>query len=375
MALRRQRWDIFCRVVDNFGDIGVCWRLARQLAHEYGLDIRLWVDDLESTQRLLPEVDTVLPVQKVDGIAIHHWQPEFSFDTVADVVIEAFACELPDIYLRAMAEARPIWLNLEYLSAESWVEEYHLQPSPHPRLPLNKTFFFPGFTERTGGLLREKGLFAARDAFVQRQQLADPGTHDSLQVSLFCYPFAPIRQLLSIMAQGPQPVHCRIPQTGILPAVCDFFGVPLLAVGQQISAGQLTVEIMPFLSQDAYDRLLWSSDLNFVRGEDSWIRAIWAAHPFIWQPYRQEEDTHLLKLQAFFDVYNHANEATDSEAAARNSLEQFHRDWVGGELQAAHWHQLLQQLPALQAHAGQRAEDLAQQPDLASKLVIFCENS
>lgn len=372
---KQQRWDIFCRVVDNFGDIGVCWRLARQLAHEYGLDIRLWVDDLESTQRLLPEVDTVLPVQKVDGIAIHHWKPEFSFDAVADVVIEAFACELPDIYLREMAEARPIWLNLEYLSAESWVEEYHLQPSPHPRLPLNKTFFFPGFTERTGGLLREKGLFAARDAFVQRQQLADPGTHDSLQVSLFCYPFAPIRQLLSIMAQGPQPVHCRIPQTGILPAVCDFFGVPLLAVGQQISTGQLTVEILPFLSQDAYDRLLWSCNLNFVRGEDSWIRAIWAARPFIWQPYRQEEDTHLLKLQAFFDVYNRVNEATDSEAAARTSLEQFHRAWVGGELQAAHWQQLLQQLPALQAHAGQRAEDLAKQPDLASKLVIFCENS
>lgn len=376
MALRRQRWDIFCRVVDNFGDIGVCWRLARQLAHEYGLDVRLWVDDLESTQRLLPEVDTVLPAQRIDGGAIHHWQPEFCFDAVADVVIEAFACELPDNYLQAMAETRPIWLNLEYLSAESWVEDYHLQPSPHPRLPLSKTFFFPGFTERTGGLLREQDLLAARDAFLQRHQLADNGTKaDVLQVSLFCYPFAPIRQLLSIMAQGPRPVHCRIPQTGILPAVCDFFGVPQLSVGQQISTGQLTVEILSFLSQDAYDRLLWSCDLNFVRGEDSWIRAIWAARPFIWQPYRQEEDTHLLKLQAFFDVYNRANEATDSEAAARTSLEQFHRAWVDGELQAAHWHQLLQQLPALQAHAGQRADVLARQPDLASKLVIFCENS
>ncbi len=367
---KQQRWDIFCRVVDNFGDIGVCWRLARQLAHEYGLDIRLWVDDLESTQRLLPEIDTVLPIQKVDGIAIHHWQPEFRFDTVADVVIEAFACELPDNYLQAMAETRPIWLNLEYLSAESWVEDYHLKPSPHPRLPLNKTFFFPGFTERTGGLLREKDLFARREAFVQRQQQADNGTHDELQVSLFCYPFAPIRQLLSIMAQGPRPVHCRIPQTGILPAVCDFFEVTQLTVGQQISTGQLTVEILPFLSQDAYDRLLWSCDLNFVRGEDSWIRAIWAARPFIWQPYRQEEDTHLLKLQAFFECYNHG-----CEAAARTSLEQFHRAWVSGELQAAHWQQLLQQLPALQAHAKQRAEDLAQQADLASKLVIFCKNS
>jgi len=320
---KQQRWDIFCRVVDNFGDI-----------------------------------------------AIHHWQPEFRFDTVADVVIEAFACELPDNYLQAMAETRPIWLNLEYLSAESWVEDYHLKPSPHPRLPLNKTFFFPGFTERTGGLLREKDLFARREAFVQRQQQADNGTHDELQVSLFCYPFAPIRQLLSIMAQGPRPVHCRIPQTGILPAVCDFFEVTQLTVGQQISSGQLTVEILPFLSQDAYDRLLWCCDLNFVRGEDSWIRAIWAARPFIWQPYRQEEDTHLLKLQAFFECYNHG-----CEAAARTSLEQFHRAWVSGELQAAHWQQLLQQLPALQAHTKQRAEDLAKQPDLASKLVIFCENS
>ena len=27
----RVTWDIFCSVVDNFGDIGVTWRLARQL--------------------------------------------------------------------------------------------------------------------------------------------------------------------------------------------------------------------------------------------------------------------------------------------------------------------------------------------------------
>ncbi len=367
---RQQHWDIFCRVIDNFGDIGVCWRLARQLAHEYGLDVRLWIDGLTSAQRLLPQIDTVLPLQKIDGVSIHHWQPEFHFDTVADVVIETFACELPENYLQAMADKRPVWLNLEYLSAEAWVEDYHLKPSPHPRLPLNKTFFFPGFTEQTGGLLREKELCAAREAFLQRRQLTDNGAQQhELQVSLFCYPFAPIGQLLSIMTQGPQQVHCRIPQTGILPAVCDFFEVTQLTVGQQISSGQLTVEILPFLSQDAYDRLLWSCDLNFVRGEDSWVRAIWAARPFIWQPYRQEKGTHLLKLQAFFECYTR-----DCEASAKTSLEQFHRAWTGGELQAAHWQQLLQQLPALQAHAKLRTQNLVRQPDLASKLVIFCEN-
>ena len=25
-------WDIFCQVIDNHGDVGVCWRLARELA-------------------------------------------------------------------------------------------------------------------------------------------------------------------------------------------------------------------------------------------------------------------------------------------------------------------------------------------------------
>ncbi|MDZ4099853.1 MAG: elongation factor P maturation arginine rhamnosyltransferase EarP, partial [Methylophilaceae bacterium] len=140
----QQHWDIFCRVVDNFGDIGVCWRLAKQLHDEYGLQVRLWVDDLNSAQKLLPELDTQLSTQHIRGVAMHHWQTDFVFDAVADVVIEAFACELPESYLNAMASKQsakqPIWLNLEYLSAESWVDDFHGKPSPHPRLPLKKTF-------------------------------------------------------------------------------------------------------------------------------------------------------------------------------------------------------------------------------------------
>ena len=37
-------WDVFCRVVDNYGDAAVCWRLARQLADEHGARVRLWID-------------------------------------------------------------------------------------------------------------------------------------------------------------------------------------------------------------------------------------------------------------------------------------------------------------------------------------------
>src|SRR5512146_2914773 len=128
--------DIFCTVVDNYGDIGVCWRLARQLAGEHGFAVRLWVDDLASFQRLCAEVDPALASQRCRGVDIHHWPVTFPEVEPAQLVIEAFACELPERYVLAMADLtdKPVWLNLEYLSAEGWVEGCHALPSPHPRL-------------------------------------------------------------------------------------------------------------------------------------------------------------------------------------------------------------------------------------------------
>lgn len=64
--------DLFCAVIDNFGDIGVCWRLARQLADEHGWQVRLLVDDLHTFVRLVPEVDPDAVRQTIDGIAIEH---------------------------------------------------------------------------------------------------------------------------------------------------------------------------------------------------------------------------------------------------------------------------------------------------------------
>ena len=160
---------IFCKVVDNFGDIGICWRLARQLQQEHGIAVTLWVDDLHSFQRICPSVAIDAEVQQLAGVTVRHWRDQegvFSADDVADIVIEFFACDIPPGYIAAMAECnpRPVWLNLEGLSAEEWVEGCHTLPSPHPRLPLTKYFFFPGFTSKTGGLLRESTLEAAAPA-------------------------------------------------------------------------------------------------------------------------------------------------------------------------------------------------------------------
>ena len=130
-------WDIFCRVIDNFGDIGVCWRLARQLAAEHNQRVRLWVDDLDSLIRIWPET-CQLDQQQIAGVNVCRWNPEFCADVqIADVVIEAFACDIPALYLDEMAQLKhlgqtPVWVNLDYLSAESWVEEFHRMPSAHP---------------------------------------------------------------------------------------------------------------------------------------------------------------------------------------------------------------------------------------------------
>ena len=136
--MRAESCDIFCTVVDNFGDIGVSWRLARQLANEHGMAVRLWVDDLTSFARLCPQVDVMLDTQYQQAVEVRRWPAEFPPVESAALVIEAFACRLPQRYEAAMAARvdKPVWINLEYLTAEDWVEGCHRLPSPHPTLPL-----------------------------------------------------------------------------------------------------------------------------------------------------------------------------------------------------------------------------------------------
>ena len=298
--------DIFCRVVDNYGDIGVCWRLARQLARDHRWDVRLWVDDLGSFARIQPGIDAQLPRQSAGGVDIIHWSdaPDPAL-TARDVVIEAFACDPPAAFVDSMRQSHPAWINLEYLSAEPWVESCHGLPSQRPD-GLVKHFFFPGFTPATGGLLREAGLSAERDALqesAERQEnfLGSVGVpQDALAlrrdgartVSLFCYPSAPAGELVQALAADPRPTVLLVPQ-GVAPdleAACEAPGAPRLVR-------------LPFIAQPDFDRLLWCADLNFVRGEDSFVRAAWAARPLVWQIYPQDENIHLEKLEAWLARY------------------------------------------------------------------------
>ncbi|HEX5393822.1 MAG TPA: elongation factor P maturation arginine rhamnosyltransferase EarP [Rhodocyclaceae bacterium] len=368
----KKRWDIFCVVVDNYGDAGVCWRLARQLANEHGLAVRLWIDDLTPLARLCPETDIHADQQLVAGVDVRRWSPDFPQTESADVVVEAFACELPQPYLAAMAACnpRPCWINLEYLSAESWVEGCHRMASPHGSLPLTKHFFFPGFTEKTGGLLKERDYETRRKAFDStafREALNLPRPRaDELLVSLFGYENGAVNDLLSAWAQGATPITCLVPEGRLLPDVCNFLQVAEAKPGDRFARGALTLQVLPFLPQDDYDRLLWLCDLNFVRGEDSFVRAQWAAKPFVWHIYLQEEAHHRIKLQAFLDRY--VQSLAPGDAAA---LAEFWWAWEAGSGAGAAWSSLQAVLPALTAHARDWATDLGEHPDLAAQLVSF----
>ena len=340
------RCDIFCTVIDNLGDAAVCWRLASQLAAEHGWRTRLWIDDLAPLRRLAPDFASG-PVD----VRLWHmpWPTPWSADDTAEVVIEAFACDPPPAYIEAMTTRarRPVWLNLEYLSAEAWVAGCHGLSSPHPRLPLVKYFFFPGFEPATGGLLRERDYAALRGSFDEAAFRAEFGlpkkAPDELTISLFSYPNPALPELMQAWAASPQPIRLLLPGSS----------------EAAHKTGNLTVHPLPFLPQPRYDELLWACDLNFVRGEDSFVRAQWAGKPFVWHIYPQTDEAHQAKLDAFLSIH-----------PAGPRLKAFWQAWNGAG--TPDWPGFTASLPGLKAPLREWSNTLAARPDLASKLVQFC---
>lgn len=337
------QWDVFCRVIDNFGDIGVCWRLVAQLAAR-GQRVRLWVDDASALQWMAPE--------GCAGVDVRPWhaRPPGADEPPPDVMVEAFGCEIAPEFIaysarqasaRGPKHPRPVWINLEYLSAEGYVERTHGLPSPilsGPAAGWTRWFFYPGFTPATGGLLRESDLMARREAFDREAWRADhrkafglgddaPGTR---WVSLFCYEPTALPELLQ---------RCEATPTRLLVAP----GRPAAAVraalpgreedsGQNapqrlsIQRGQLSISYLPHRPQPAFDEMLWACDFNAVRGEDSLVRALWAGQALVWHIYPQHDNAHHDKLHAFLDWLQ-----------APASLRQFHATWNGLDTAPLQW--------------------------------------
>jgi uncharacterized repeat protein (TIGR03837 family) len=320
------RWDIFCRVIDNHGDLGVCWRLCADLAKR-GHTVRLWVDDASALAWMAP--------QGCSDVAVHAWPASNNdYPDCVDVVIEAFGCELPE-HVQGMIAAQQtppvVWINLEYLSAEDFVERCHGLPSPvmsGPAKGCTKWFFYPGFTPATGGLLREPDLLERQAAFNPHAWLAQLGLplrKDARRVSLFCYEPAVLSTWLQQLANRSAPTDLLVapgrPQAAIKAALQSLGWTNTASAWQQGGSAQqdqLALHPLPYLSQTDFDLLLWSCDLNMVRGEDSLVRALWAAKPFVWHIYPQDDNAHHDKLEAFLDWLQ-----------APTSLREFHHAWNG----------------------------------------------
>lgn len=350
-------WDLFCTVIDNHGDLGVCWRLSRQLA-DAGQSVRLWVDDASALAWMAPDGlraqlanIQVLPWAKASDQAFLVSLPP------ANVWIEAFGCTLPEAFVAHAVNTRPkqpTWINLEYLSAESWVPRMHGLPSPvmsGPAKGWTKTFFYPGFTPDTGGLLRETDLLARQQGFERaawRQKHAPNLAPGGLLISLFCYEPATLPQLLAQLVGTPH--HLLVTP-----------GRPLAAMQQALvgMTEQPSWSALPYTTQDGFDEMLWACDLNFVRGEDSLVRALWAGRPFIWHIYPQDDNAHHGKLEAFLEWMQ-----------APESLRKAHRVWngLGGdELPIPNAARLAEWTACLQAARHQ----LSSQNDLMRQLITY----
>ena len=323
-------WDIFCRVIDNYGDIGLSWRLCADLAAR-GEQVRLWVDDASALRWMAPgALEDQWP-----GIEVRAWQHSSHPDTLhalapAQVWIETFGCDIPEAFVAHRAQAlatakatQPVWINLEYLSAEAYVERSHCLPSPVMQGPAKgwtKTFFYPGFSTKTGGLLHETGLAnawqepsAAQRAnfFVPLGVMLDPSAPGERLVSLFCYEPPLLATLLDQLADAPTPVRLLVTPGRAAQAVQAL-------VGGNRERGALRVHYLPALSQPDFDQLLMNCDVNFVRGEDSVVRAIWAGRPFVWHIYPQHDQAHAAKLEAFLD-----------QMQLSTAIRTLHRAWNG----------------------------------------------
>ena len=284
-------WHLFCRVIDNFGDIGVAWRLAVQLA-ERQQTVTLWVDDASALAWMAPDGHT--------GVTVQAWPEridEAAWPQQASVIVELFGCDLPECVQHRIAQhpAPLTWINLEYLSAEPYVARSHGLRSPvmsGPASGRDKWFFYPGFTADTGGLLRESDLIAQREAFDRaewRHRHCPIAAANALWASLFCYEPPALAQLLDTWA-APQPLL-------ITP------GRAQAAVSQHQASAHWPTHWQALASTDqrGFDHMLWACDVNFVRGEDSLVRALWAGEALIWQIYPQDDDAHHDKLLAFLD--------------------------------------------------------------------------
>ncbi len=309
--------DIFCEIIDNFGDIGVVYRISKELKKIFqNVRIRMVLNRLEEFKAINKKVKDI-DFQEIDGlICVTEKYVKENAETfgTADVFIEAFGCNVPEEYIKRAKENSKLWINLEYLSGEKWIEDFHLCESLIDSKTLKKIFYMPGFSEKSGGVIIDSGFLERKEygknnrEEVLKKYFPNVDIKDKLIGTVFSYEknFDNLLEvlkdykretLLILMGEKTQKSFSEILQKKLI----ENFG-------KIVKYGKITMMYADFLSQEEYEEVISAADFNFTRGEDSFVRGILLEKPFMWHIYLQEEKAHMDKIKAFTERFRESVE-------------------------------------------------------------------
>lgn len=328
--------DIFCEIIDNYGDIGVVYRTAKELQKIFPKSkIRAFLNKLDEFKKINSQV-LDLPSQNIDGIeyiTFDYLRDNANELLTAQVIIEAFGCQIPEKYMEIAYDNSELLINLEYLSAEDWIEDFHLQSSPLGRGKLKKVFFMPGFTEKSGGVIADSNYLERiqrvleNKEFYEKKYLSDIEDRENKIVgTLFSYEknFTPLLEDLKKLDKDVVILAMGEKTQDSLRKILKNFSIEDFR--NSLKYGKIEIRFLNFLNQEEYEELINIVDFNFVRGEDSFIRAVLTGKPYMWHIYCQEEYAHMDKIEGFLDKYRRVIENFSDEDFLLN-MEKFFKDY------------------------------------------------
>lgn len=328
--------DIFCEIIDNYGDIGVVYRTAKELQKIFPESkIRVFLNRLDEFKKINSQVID-LPSQNIDGIeyiTFDYLRDNANKLLTAQVIIEAFGCQIPEEYIEIAYDNSELLINLEYLSAEDWIEDFHLQSSPLGRGKLKKVFFMPGFTEKSGGVIADSNYLERiqrvleNKEFYEKKYLSDIEDRENKIVgTLFSYEknFTPLLEDLKKLDKDVVILAMGEKTQDSLRKILKNFSIEDFR--NSLKYGKIEIKFLNFLNQEEYEELINIVDFNFVRGEDSFIRAVLTGKPYMWHIYCQEEYAHMDKIEGFLDKYRRVIENFSDEDFLLN-MEKFFKDY------------------------------------------------
>ncbi len=310
--MKAESIDIFCEIIDNFGDIGVVYRISKELKKIFqNVRIRIVLNRLDEFKAINRKVED-MEYQEIDGlICVTEKYVKENIDTfgTADIFIEAFGCNVPEEYVEEAKLKSKLWINLEYLSGEKWIEDFHLQQSLINSKVLKKIFYMPGFSEKSGGVIIDSG-------FLERKEF---GKNNRDKVFERYFPYIDLKNkfvgtvfsyeknfenLIGVLNNYEKETVLLLMGEKTQKSFYEILQKKLTEnFGKTVKYGKITMVNADFLTQEEYEEVISAADFNFTRGEDSFVRGILLGKPFMWHIYLQEEKAHMDKIRAFTERF------------------------------------------------------------------------